>query len=139
MNEALIRINNVPVYGYGILAVLSFLWGAFVFHKKASESHFDDHMILDSVVLSAFWSFIVGRVVYCLSNPSIFWNHWTRLLLLTNYPGINRFGAFVGIAVGLWLCIRKTKEKFLDWFDLMLLQILILIYIGLPMEQLDLI
>jgi len=123
MNEALIRINNIPIYGFGVLAVVAFLWGSFVYYKKASEVHFEDKIILDSVVLCAFWGFIVGRFVYTLLNWQTFWGHFSRILLLTNYPGIDRWGVFVGIALGLWLCLRKIKVKFLDWFDVVCLGI----------------
>ncbi len=123
MNEALIRIGDIPVYGYGLIVVFSILWGSFVFYKKASESHFEDKTILDSVVLSAFWAFIVGRVLYALLHFGTFAKHWSRLLLLTNYPGLDRWGVIAGIALGLWLCIRKIKVKFLDWFDLVSLGI----------------
>jgi len=118
MNEAILRINSIPVYGFGVLAVFSFLWGSFVFFKKANEAHFEDRLILDSVVLSAFWGFILGRVVFSVLNLGMFWNHWSRLFLLTNYPGLDSFGVIAGIALGLWLCLRKVKAKFLDWFDL---------------------
>ena len=80
-------------------------------------------MILDAVVLAAFWGFILGRIAYSLLNIGTFWNHWSRLFLLTNYPGLDRFGVMLGIALGLWLCIRKLKEKFVDWFDLVSLGI----------------
>jgi hypothetical protein len=124
MNEAILRINSIPIYGFGLLAVFSFLWGSFVFYKKASESHFDDRTILDSVVLAAFWGFILGRIAFAFLNLGMFWNHWSRLFLLTNYPGLDRFGVFVGVALGLWLSLRKIKEKFLDWSDLMSLGVL---------------
>jgi len=116
MNEAVIRINNIPIYGFGILAVFSFLWGSFVFFKRANESNFEDRLILDSVVLSAFWSFIVGRLFFSFVNLNVFWNHWPRLFLLTNYPGIDRFGVIAGVAVGLWLSLKKSKESF--WIGL---------------------
>lgn len=118
MNEAVLRINNIPIFGFGILAVFTFLWGSFVFYKRASKSNFEDKLILDIVVLLAFWGFIVGRIVYAILNTSVFWNHWSRLLLLTNFPGIDRFGVIAGIALGLWFSLRKSKGKFLDWFDL---------------------
>ncbi len=123
MNDALLRINNIPIYGFGLLVVFSFLWGSFVYFKKANESNFEDNVILDSVVLSAFWGFILGRLIYAVVNFGMFWNHWSRLFLLTNYPGLDRFGAIFGIAFGLWLCLRKIKDKFLNWFDLVSLGI----------------
>lgn len=123
MNEAILRINNIPVYGFGLLAAFAFLWGSFVFYKKANESNFEGKYILDSVVLSAFWAFIIGRVVFALLNIEMFGNRLSRLFLMTNYPGLDRFGVIMGIALGLWLCLRKIKGKFMDWFDLSVLGI----------------
>jgi hypothetical protein len=123
MNEALIRINNIPIYGFGLLAVLAFLWGSFVYYKKAMEANLEDKVVLDSVVLCAFWGFIVGRVIFVFLHLSVYWSHFSRIFLLSNYPGIDRWGVLLGIALGLWLCLRKSKVKFLDWFDLVCLGI----------------
>jgi hypothetical protein len=124
MNEAVLKINDISIYGFGLLATLSFLWGSFVFYKKALESHFEDFHILDSVVMSGFWAFIIGRLAFVALNMSTFWNHFSRILLLSNYPGIDRWGAVAGIALGIFFSIRRIKARFLDWFDLTCLGIL---------------
>ena len=36
---------------------------------------------------------------------------------MTNYPGMDQYGVVIGIALGTWLCVRKNKGKFFDWFD----------------------
>jgi len=123
MNEAILRINDIPIYGFGLLTVFSFLWGSFVYYKKAIGVHFEDKDILDSVVLAGFWGFILGRAVFALLNLTVFAKHWSRLFLLTNYPGIDRWGMIAGISLGLFLCVRRIKAKFLDWFDLVCLGI----------------
>ena len=124
MNEAVLRVSNIYIYGFGLLAVLSFLWGSFVFYKKCLESHFEDFHVLDSVVMSAFWAFIVGRLAFVALNMVTFWNHFPRILLLSNYPGIDRWGVILGIALGVFLSVRKIRARFLDWFDLASLGIL---------------
>ena len=124
MNEAVIRINDLSIYGFGLLTVFSFLWGSFVYYKKAVEAHFEDFHILDSIVMSAFWAFIVGRLAYVALNMSTFWNHFPRVMLLTNYPGLDRWGAIMGISLGLFFLVRRVKGRFLDWFDFTSLGIL---------------
>jgi len=121
MNDAILKFGSVWVYGFGVLSVFSFLWGSFVFHKKAAESHFNEHSILDAVVLSAFWAVIIGRIVYALLNISIFWNHLPRIFLLTDYPGIDKWGVIIGISTGLLIESRKSKAKYFDWFDFLAL------------------
>lgn len=124
MNEAVLKISDISIYGFGLLTVLSFLWGSFVFYKKAREAHIEDFFILDAVVVSAFWAFILGRAMFVIFNLSMFWNHWPRIFLMTNYPGLDRWGAILGIAVGILFVTRKVKGKFLDWFDLVSLGLL---------------
>ncbi len=112
------RLNNISVYGFGLLAVFSFLWGSFVFYRRALELHQDEAQILDSVVLAGFWSFILGRLIYALTNLAVFGNHWSRFFLLTNYPGLSRWGVILGVVAGVGLLLRKVKGKFVDWMDM---------------------
>jgi hypothetical protein len=123
MNEAIIRLGGFSIYGFGLLAVFAFLWGSFVFYKKANESHLDDSSVFDGVVLAAFWGFIIGRLSYVILNMKDFWNHLPRVLLLTDYPGIDRWGVLIGVALGIFFTTRRNKAKFVDWFDLVSLGI----------------
>ena len=124
MNEAVLNLNNLLIYSFGLLTAISFLWGSFVFYKKAQEAHFEDFQILDAIVMSAFWAFIVGRISFVILNLSVFWNHFPRILLLTNYPGIDRWGAILGIGFGVYLSLRRIKAKLFDWLDLVSLGVL---------------
>lgn len=124
MTESVFRLKDIFFYGFGLLTVFSFLWGSFVFYKKAIESHFEDMNILDAIVISAFWAFIGGRIVFGILNWGTFASHLPRIFLITDYPGIDRWGAVMGIALGIGLTIRKIKAHFLDWFDLACLGIL---------------
>lgn len=134
MDEVIIRLGNFSVYSLGLLAVFSFLWGSFVFYKKAIESHLDDLAIFDAVVLAAFWGFLGGRLTYVILNPISFWNHWSRMFLLINYPGLDKWGVFLGLALGVFLTTRRIKGKFMDWLDLACLGVssgMAIFYIGL--------
>jgi len=117
MDGAILKIDTVTIYGYSLVLALSFLWGSFVAYKKATEAHFDDLEILDAVVLSGFWAFVLGRLTFALLNWGTFWGNWQRLLFLKNYPGLDHWGLLLGIVVGIYIITRKSKQKFFDWFD----------------------
>ncbi len=117
----IINISGVSLYTLGLVAVFCFLWGSFVYFKKAEETHLEQSTIFDIIVLSAFWSFIVGRLGFVLTNIGVFYNHWMRIFLLINFPGINRFGVILGVILGVMLLVKKKKGKFLDYFDLVTL------------------
>lgn len=123
MNDVIL-ISGYSIYTLGLVSVFSFLWGSYVFFKKAREAHFDDSTLLDIVVVGAFWSFIVGRIFYIFLNMATFWNRWSRVLLLSSYPGVNHWGSIVGILIGGYFIVRKKKDKYIDLIDLMSLGLL---------------
>lgn len=118
MNDVLL-VSGLAIYTLGLIAVLSYLWGSFVFFKKSREAHFEDNLLLDMIVVSAFWSFMMGRVFYVILNLGVFWNHWSRVFLLSAYPGLDRWGSVIGILVGGFLIMRKKKGKYVDLTDLL--------------------
>ncbi len=118
MNDTIFKLGNFSLYGFGLLSTLAFLWGSFVFYKKAVESHFEEMHILDGVVVGAFWAFIMGRLSYVVLNYQTFWNHLPRIFLFSNFPGIDRWGVLLGIFLGVLWTVRRVKGKVMDWFDL---------------------
>ena len=124
MEDAIINLGGVPVYVLGLLATFCFLWGAFVFYKKSVEAHFEDEAILDMIVLGAFWGFILSRLGFILTHISMFLGHWSRVFLLNNYPGLDRWGFWTGLLLGLYFLSRRMKYKFLDLLDMACLGIL---------------
>lgn len=114
----MVNLYGINVYMLGLFSVLSFLWGAFVFYKKAVESHFEENLVLDLVVLAAFWGFIFGRLGYVISNLDLFIKHWGRVFMLSSYPGIERWSVVFGIVLSIWYGLRKRKAKVFDVFDL---------------------
>ncbi|HCQ31124.1 TPA: hypothetical protein DIU27_01915 [Candidatus Collierbacteria bacterium] len=124
MNDAIYRIGNISIYGFGLLATISFLWGSFVFFKKAIDSHFEEFHVLDGIVMSAFWAFIVGRLSFVMLNITTFWDHLPRIFLFSNFPGIDKWGVILGAYLGIFWTARRVRAKFMDWFDLASLGIL---------------
>lgn len=111
------KIGGISIYGFGLLLIFAYLWGSFVYYKKSKESHFDEFLVLDTVVVAAFWALLVGRLLFSIFNFNVFWNHFGRVFFLTTYPGIDRWGAIFGICFGVFLSVRKSKTKFFDWYD----------------------
>lgn len=85
------------------------------------ESHFEDDMVLDLIVLSAFWAFIFGRIGFGITHFSVFVGHWMRIFLLINFPGVERWGALIGILCACLYWLRKKKGKYFDYLDLVTL------------------
>jgi len=117
MTDTVINMAGISIYGKGLLVVFCYLWGSYIFYKKAIESHFEGDSILDIIVLGAFWGFLFARLFFVIVNIGTFWNHWSRVFLLTNYPGLDRWGLLVGIVLALYRVSKKLKYRFVDLLD----------------------
>lgn len=121
MENTLIRFDSLVIYSFSLVMVLAYLWGSFVFYKKALEARFEETLVLDAIVMSAFWSVILGRILFVLFNYSGFDGHLMRIFFLKDYPGLSLWGVLLGIALANWILVKGFKLKFIDWFDLMIL------------------
>lgn len=124
MNDLVFNVGGFSLYATGMLVVFSFLWGSFVFYKKAIETHLETEAVLDMIVLGAFWGFMVARVGYLVLHLGIFWKHWSRLFLLVNYPGLDGWGFLIGLILGVCWVVKKNKYKYIDVMDLLGLGVL---------------
>ncbi len=116
-----VNLSGVNVYTLGLFIAASFLWGAFVFYKKSTETHFEESSVLDIIVLAAFWGFLSARVGYVLMNLSLFVKHWGRVFMVSEYPGMNRWFALLGFLLAVVHSVRKRKGKVYDYLDLFFL------------------
>jgi len=117
MQPIVASFNEVNLYAYSFVVTLAFLWGGFVFYKRATESHFEEEKALDVVVLSGFFSLIIGRTIYAIENYWLFWGNLVRVILLKNYPGISPWGILLGVWLTLYLILGKEKKKLVDLLD----------------------
>ena len=115
------KVNSFAIYSFSLLVVMSFLWGSFIYYKKAIESHFEEIPVLDSLVFIGFWSFVWGRIIFMFMNLSVFKDHWLRVFFLKDYPGLSHWGLIVGLLLGLYLATKDIKAKYMDWLDLVML------------------
>ncbi len=108
---------EVNLYILSLVLTLSFLWGGFVFFKRSIEEHFDETQVLDVVVLSGFFSLIVGRIIYFIEHLNMFWGNLFRVIFLKTYPGISPWGVLAGIVIAIYLVLGKERKKIVDLLD----------------------
>lgn len=113
-----VNLYGINIYTLGFFSVLSFLWGSFVFYKKSTEAHFEDNHILDLIVLAAFWGIVLGRVGFVITNLELFTKHWGRVLMISSYPGIERWSVVLGFVLPIWLGLSKRRMKLFDVLDM---------------------
>lgn len=134
MVDIVIHFGQLSVYGASLLVMLTFLWGSFIFYKKATSANHQESLVLDLIVSILFWSFLMGRLIYVAVNWGIFSDHFSRVFFLKGYPGFSHWGLLISVFFSLWLVGKKFKYKFFDLADLVMLGVLgglPIFYIGL--------
>jgi len=119
--EVVLQLGSSNIYLFSLVVLLAFLWGSFVFYKKANEYHLKEETVLDSILLMGLASFLGARIFYVLTRLDIFANRWARILFIKQYPGMSSLGMVLGILLVLLLLAWKKKENFFDWLDLVAL------------------
>ncbi|MBU1071280.1 prolipoprotein diacylglyceryl transferase [Patescibacteria group bacterium] len=118
MNDILLSVEGVSVYTFSAFVFLAFLWSSFVFYKKAIEYHENEETVFNAVLLMGALSFIFSRFWFVMTKLDWFVGHWIRVLFMKEYPGMNGWGVFLGVLLGVLVIVKKNKQKLFDWLDL---------------------
>lgn len=111
MDGILIKVGQFPVYIQSLFVVLAFLWFGFVIYKKGVEYHYKDESLLDLVILSGVFGWIMARLFFVALNLPTFSVNWLRVILLSEYPGYSFAGLLIGVVLAnvLLSYIRELK------------------------------
>jgi len=116
-----ISFGEAKIYLLSAAVLISFLWGAYVFFRKALESYFEETVVFDAILLMAVSSFVWSRLLYAVLTPGFLSGNWLRLFLVAEFPGLSAWGIPVGILSVTALLASKAKDDLFDWWDLSLL------------------
>jgi phosphatidylglycerol:prolipoprotein diacylglycerol transferase len=108
MIASLLNISFLTSYSFGFFSVLALFLGSFVFWKKGKEEHYDEHELIDLIVISILWGLIGSRVVYISLNFSDFGLNLLYWLSFWSRPGMHWTGLF---GVGLLFFIKYCRNR----------------------------
>lgn len=108
MLPRLLAIGPVVVGSFGVMLLIAFALGSFVFWKRAKEEYYDEAEALDLVFVAIFWAVVGGRVVYALMHFQEFGFNIFYWLSFWSRPGLVWFG-FLGS--GLVAVVSYSKKK----------------------------
>lgn len=118
MNDVLLSVDGVNVYTLSAFVFLAFFWSSFVLYKKAIEYHESEEEVFDTILLMGLLSFVFARLWFVMTRMDWFFGHWIRVFFVREYPGMNGWGVFLGVLIGILIMIKGLKKKFFDWLDL---------------------
>jgi phosphatidylglycerol:prolipoprotein diacylglycerol transferase len=99
-----------------LLAFLAFFFSAFVFWRKGREEHYNSFEIFDAFLLSGFFGFILGRIIFVIFHWSVFSSNVLSVFNIINYPGNE---PLVVLAGAIWFLYRHAVKAKWDAFEVL--------------------
>lgn len=114
----LVSIGPARISSYGVMAVLAFFLGTFVFWKRSREEYFPEDEVVDLVLVSLLWAEILGRVLYIAINFGDFGLNFYYWIAIWKFPGSIWEGALIGGLVSFIKIGTKKKWNVFKSLDL---------------------
>lgn len=117
MLPVLFSIGPILVSSFGFFLALGFLLGTFLIWRLARAWDLDEEKILDLSLLTFFGGLIGARLYFALEHFDLFSTDLIKIALITKYPGLSFWGAFLGGYLTLSFFIKRFKlelESILD-------------------------
>ncbi|MBI5150979.1 MAG: prolipoprotein diacylglyceryl transferase [Candidatus Pacebacteria bacterium] len=108
-------LNLIRTLAFGPFLVLAFFAGAFIFWKKGKEEYYDEHLLFDVLLSTAFWGFIGARLGFILVHFNEFGFDVLKWFSLMSYPG---YLGFSGLLTGAYGMFMQTKTLRWDSFEI---------------------
>ena len=108
MHPLLFEYKFLKLHTYGLLAVIGFLVGLYLFRKKASADNLDPELASDVAFFGFLGGFLGGRILYIITRWSYFSAHPIDMFKVWE-GGLVFYGGLIGgTAVFIW---RAKKHK----------------------------
>ena len=108
MLPVIFKLGPFTLYSFGVCLLIGFVLSLFIIWKKASEEHFDEDEVLDTLLATGVWALVGARLTYVFSNWSFFGLNVLMWLNLFGKPGFTFFG---GLAAGVIALYFQTKKQ----------------------------
>lgn len=112
MLPVLFSIGPILVSSFGFFLALGFLFGTFLIWRLARAWDLDEEKILDLSLLTFFGGLIGARLYFALEHFDLFSTDLIKVALITKYPGLSFWGAFLGGYLTLSFFIKRFKLIF---------------------------
>lgn len=113
-------MSSLIFIAIGKLILLGFatLFGFFLFFRAARRELISDSDIFDIMLITLLSGLVFGKIFDFLFFPGNYNVSLVNLVFITTYGGFSFVGAALGALFGVFIYLRKKKEKLWDIFDL---------------------
>lgn len=112
-----LTIGNITIHGYGVMIGIGFLAAIYISYIRAKKKELDADFVLDIALIAIIGGFLGAKLLYIIIN---FKRLFTDPLSVIGLSGFVVYGGvIVAIIVG-FFWIKKKKQDFLEYFDLVM-------------------
>lgn len=106
----------VPIYAYGVMLGSSMIIGWFLAMRHAKQDRMSTEAAGAIYMWTAVYSIIGARLLYVITNPSVFIHDPVEIVRVNN-GGLVAYGGMIGGLMASWYGCRKRKIPMLKWGD----------------------
>lgn len=137
MLPVLLRFGPITIYTFGFSLFLSCALGMFLVWKKARKKGLSEEKVFDTYLLTVFAALIGGRAGYVFSHFSVFAADYSRMILITHYPGLSFPWALASGLVAVTILAGAFSLDILEILDIFALAFSWAMIVGLGGAVLD--
>lgn len=117
MLPVLFSFGSISISSFGLFLALGFIYGTFLVWRLARAWELNEEKVLDLTLLTFFGGLIGSRVYFIIENFEVF-DSFSKMVLITKYPGFSFWGAFLGGWLTLYIFVKRFKMDFLSLIDM---------------------
>lgn len=110
MFPTLVSLGPITISSFGFFLSGGFLFATFLAWRLARAWDLPEEKILDLCLLTFFGSLIGARVAFVLADPFLFNDDFSKIFLLTKYPGLNFWGGLLSGTLTLFFFTKRIRK-----------------------------
>ncbi len=117
MRSVLIEIGGFPLYSYGVMLLLAFVFGLFLILREAPRKGFNPDYIYEAFIISIILTVFGSRITYIFLNWEIYRSEPLLRTLVARETGLTFYGGLIAVLLGLAVHCYYRKISALKLID----------------------
>jgi phosphatidylglycerol:prolipoprotein diacylglycerol transferase len=110
------QLGSFPVYWYGVCYAVGLAASYAVITREARRRGLDARLVDNGIIIVAAAALIGGRLYHVIDQWQLYQDDWLKIVL-PPYTGLGVYGGIILGAIVAWILIRRWKQSFWRWAD----------------------